>query len=160
MLTIEEVVETIEEWRGHEIHIEEITAGLTNSNYKVTVGEKSFVVRIPGQGSDIFINRDIELHNTLSASKVGVGAHVHHYFKTDYVVIAEFLQGSTMSIEAFKDRNAIIRAVDAIKKINMEGEFISEFIMFNKFEEYMSIVKNHNIEVHLNLLYVIYPILL
>ena len=147
MLTIEEVVENIEEWCGHEIHIEELTVGLTNSNYKVTVNEKSFVVRIPGHGSDIFINRDIELHNTLSASKVGVGAHVHHYFKTDHVVIAEFLNGSTMSIEAFKDRDAIIRAVDAIKKINTEGDFISEFIMFNKFEEYMSIVKDHNIEV-------------
>jgi thiamine kinase-like enzyme len=92
MVTIEEVVENIEEWRGQEIHIEELTAGLTNSNYKVTVKEKSFVVRIPGHGSDIFINRDIELHNTLSASKVGVGAHVHHFFKADHVVIVEFLR--------------------------------------------------------------------
>ena len=147
MATIHDIIERIDGWRGKDISVEELTAGLTNSNFKVTVDGKGYVVRIPGHGSDIFINRDVELHNTLSASKVGVGARVHHFFESDHVVIIEFLSGSTMSIEAFKNRDVIVRAVEAISKVNREGEFISEFVMFDKFDDYLRIVKENTIRV-------------
>ena len=147
MATIHDIIERIDEWRGKDISVEELTAGLTNSNFKVTVDGKGYVVRIPGHGSDIFINRDVELHNTLSASKVGVGARVHHFFESDHVVITEFLSGSTMSIEAFENRDALVRAVKAISKVNREGEFISKFVMFHKFDDYLGIVKENTIRV-------------
>ena len=148
MATIAEVLSRMEDWKGKEVQIQELTAGLTNSNYKVTVDNMSYVVRIPGHGSDIFINRDVELHNTLSASKVGVGAHVYYFFESDYVIVSEFLSGSTMSIERFRgNRDTIVRTVEAIKQVNTKGEFTSEFIMFNKFDDYMAIVKQNSIRV-------------
>jgi thiamine kinase-like enzyme len=112
------------------------------------VDDTKYVIRIPGHGSDIFIKRDVELHNTLSASEVGVGAHVFYAFESDYVIISEFLNGSTMSVDSFRgNRSAIVRAVEAIKAVNKKAQFISEFIMFNKFDDYMAIVQNNSIRV-------------
>ena len=110
MASIEEVIDRVEEWRGRTIEFEELTSGLTNKNFVVTVDGKRYVVRIPGQGSDIFINRDVELHNTLSVSEVGVGAHVYHAFESDYVIVSEFLSGSTMSADSFRGNSAAIRS--------------------------------------------------
>jgi thiamine kinase-like enzyme len=146
MAHIEEVIGRVEEWKGRNIEFEELTSGLTNQNFVVTVDDRRYVVRIPGQGSDIFINRDVELHNTLSVSEVGVGAHVYHAFESDYVIISEFLSGDTMSADGFrKDSGAIVRAVKAIRKVNTEARFTSEFIMFNKFDDYMDIVQKNSI---------------
>lgn len=147
MKHVTEVISKIEEWAGKDIKIEELTEGLTNKNYKITVENKSYVIRIPGEGSDLFIDREVELHNTLSASSVGVGAKVFKYFKDDYIIVTEFINGQVMSIPLFKDKNRIIKAVNAIKKIHENASFISNFIMFEKFNEYLEIVRKNLIKV-------------
>jgi thiamine kinase-like enzyme len=148
MASIQEVIDRVDEWKGKKIEIEELTSGLTNQNFKVTVNGKKYVVRIPGHGSDIFIRRDVELHNTLSASKAGVGARVFYTFESDYVIISEFLKGTTMSVDGFRvNRGAIVRAVKAIKKVNTEARFTSNFIMFDKFDDYLAIVEENSIRI-------------
>ncbi len=150
MPDIDEVINRVDEWKGKKVDISELTEGLTNSNYKITVEGKSFVARIPGHGSDIFIDRDVELHNTLSASDIGVGARVFHSFESDYIIIAEFIQGNVMSKEAFSDKDVIKRAVQSIKTVNTGATFVSRFVMFDKFEEYMRIVRTHSIKIPVN----------
>lgn len=118
MKTIEEVVGNVEEWNGKKVDIKELTAGLTNKNYKVDVDGKSYVVRIPGERTDIFIFK---------------------YFKPEYIVIMEFLDGKVMSVDSFKNHNYTKEAVEAIRKVNTEARFVSKFIMFDKFDHYLEI---------------------
>lgn len=147
MITIDDVISRVEEWKNKQVEIQELTEGITNYNYKVTVDDQCYVVRIPGTGSDIFIGRDVELHNTLSSSDVGVGAHVFHFFESDHVIVSEFIEGTVMSPESFRSKDAIVRAVKAIKEVNTKGNFISRFVMFEKFDEYREIVKKHSIRI-------------
>lgn len=74
MKDILDVIKTVDDWKDKKYDIKELTEGITNKNFKVTIEGKSYVVRIPGKGSDIFIDRKVEYHNTLAASEVGVGA--------------------------------------------------------------------------------------
>jgi len=150
MMDIRRVIKAVDEWIDKEIEIEEITGGLTNKNYKVTVEENKYVLRIPGEGSDLFIDREVELHNTLSASDVGVGAHVFKYFKENYIVISEFIPGQVMSVNSFHNEGSIIKAVDAIQKINREADFASTFIMFEKYKTYYDLVKKHKMKIPKN----------
>jgi thiamine kinase-like enzyme len=140
------VIDKIDEWKGKSLDVEELTAGITNKNYKVTIEGKSYVVRIPGAGTDLFIQRDIELHNTLEASRVGVGARVFKYFKESCIVISEFIHGEVMSVQRFQDPSRILRAVRAIFQVNNEAEFTSEFIMFDKFRDYHFLVQEHSMK--------------
>jgi len=147
MKDIHDVIKMVDDWKDKEYAIKELTEGITNKNYKVTIEGKSYVVRIPGKGSDIFIDREVECHNSLAASEVGVGAHIYEYFKPEHISIAEFIDGEVMSVPSFKDKERIVKAVNAIKRVNVKAKFISEFIMFDKFDAYFEIVKKHNIKV-------------
>lgn len=146
MQDIHAVIDRMEEWTGKDITIKEITAGLTNKNYKVTVDGASYVVRIPGEASVIF-DREAELQNSIAAAQVGVGAQIIKYFKPDYITIAEFLEGTVMSVEAFEDQERIVKAVRAIKRVNEHTSFISQFIMFDKFDDYVQLVKEHDMRI-------------
>ena len=46
-ITIEEVVQKIDDWRNKQVEIQEMTGGLTNKNFKVDVEGQAFFVRIP-----------------------------------------------------------------------------------------------------------------
>jgi len=146
MANIEEVIARVEEWKGQNVTVKELGEGITNTNYKVTVQGRSYVIRIPGTGSDMFINRDTEMHNTHSASATGVGAGIFKFYEKDFVSIAEFIDGEVMSIDRFQNRESMIKAVKSIRKINNEASFKSKFIMFDKFDDYYRLVKEEDIK--------------
>ncbi len=147
MTTIDDVIGRIKEWENKKVEVHELTEGLTNLNYKVTVGDQHYSVRIPGAGSEIFIDRDTELHNTTSASDIGVGKRIFYSFESDNIIVSEFIEGTVMSPETFRNKEVIVRAVKAIKKVNTEGKFISRFVMFEKFDKYLEIIKKHSITI-------------
>lgn len=147
MKTIEDVIDRMEEWKGKTIETEALTQGLTNVNYKVNVDGKDYVVRIPGAGTDIFIDREIESHNANAAAEVGIGAKVIKCFKPEYIVVMEFLPGQVMSVEAFKNHDFIVEAVESIKKVNTLATFTGRFIMFEKYDKYYNIIKDENIKI-------------
>ncbi len=147
MITVDNIIKSIPEWKRKSVSYEIIPGGLTNKNYKVTVNGRMYVIRIPGQGTEIFINREVELHNTISASDIGIGAQLYNFFKPDYVIVVEFIKGRLMSSEILRtDNECLIKAVKAIREVHNRGKFISYFIMFDKFKDYYRIVKENRME--------------
>jgi thiamine kinase-like enzyme len=69
--------------------------GLTNRTYLVVTEEGSLVVRLPGGGTDAFIDRDAEHHNATVAADLGVGAPVLHSRRG--VVVSPFIEGRVLS---------------------------------------------------------------
>ena len=59
-VTVEEIVDRIDAWRGRPVSIRPLTNGLTNSNYRVDVDGQAFVVRIPGASTDLLVHRPRE----------------------------------------------------------------------------------------------------
>jgi hypothetical protein len=45
--------------------------GLTNRNYKITIGPKSYVLRLAGAGTSEYIDREAEAHNARVAAAAG-----------------------------------------------------------------------------------------
>ena len=50
--------------------------GLTNLVHRVDLTERSVIVRIPGQGTEDYIDRNVEAYNANAASKAGVSPNV------------------------------------------------------------------------------------
>ena len=65
-LTPEDVIARIDDWKGKDVRYEELGGGITNHNYIVWVdggsgkGGRKYVMRVPGIGTDMFIDRDVE----------------------------------------------------------------------------------------------------
>lgn len=69
--------------------------GLTNRNYLVRGGARSVVVRLPGAGTERFIDRWAEVHNTRVAAKAGVGPRVVH--ASAGALVTEHLAGAPLT---------------------------------------------------------------
>jgi len=50
--------------------------GLTNIVYRIDAAGDSVIVRIPGEGTDDYIDRAVELHNARAAAEAGVSADI------------------------------------------------------------------------------------
>ena len=98
-ITPEQVIAQIDEWRDHEVRCEVLSGAITNHNYLVTVdgetgrpGVGRFVLRIPGGGTETFIDREHEHRNRVAAAAAGVAPPVLHLVQPGYCTIVPFIR--------------------------------------------------------------------
>ena len=117
--------------------------GLTNLVFKVGAGAETYVLRIPGEGTEEYIDRKVEAHNARVAAGAGVSAEVLFFDETDGLMLARYLAGCvTMSPELFKSRpGAPARAAAVLKRMHTCGkEFNFRFELFAKIDEYLGVL--------------------
>ena len=84
-------VNRIDDWKGLEISCEPVLGGITNPNYKVTVDGKSFFLKIPGAGTDAFIDRKNCHIANIIAAKVGIGPATVYFFEDTGVEVWDWV---------------------------------------------------------------------
>ena len=101
-----------------DVAIERI-GGLTNRNYKITLGPERYVLRLAGAGTSEYIDRAAEAHNARVAAAAGVNAEVLHFEIADGTMLARYIDDSlTMSEAAFKDLARVERAARAFRRMH------------------------------------------
>jgi len=117
--------------------------GLTNLIYRIDRGSEPFVLRIPGAGTEDYIDRKVEAHNARVAAEAGVGAEVLFFDDTDGLMLTRFLDGCvTMSPALFASRpGAPTRAALALRRMHDCGKsFEFRFELFAMIDEYLGIL--------------------
>ncbi len=148
MSIIEEAVAKINEWKGKDISIQQLSGGLTNTNYKVIVDGKLFFIRVPGADTELLaINRDNEYHSAKSAGQAGVGPKVLYYLPEYNVMVLEFLNGITMSKDSLNQPGMPSRMAQAIKRLHAGERFLLDFNMFRLTEYYLRLCKERGIKI-------------
>ncbi len=116
--------------------------GLTNLVYRLEAGDDRFVLRIPGAGTEDYIDRKVEGHNARAAADAGVSAEVL-FFDGDGLMLARHLDGCvTMSADNFKSRpGSPARAAKALKQLHGCGRaFQFRFELFSMIDEYLALL--------------------
>ena len=148
MALIEEVVATIEDWKGKHITIHPLSGGLTNTNYRVEVDGTSYLVRVPGASTELLaIDRQNEYHNTKAAAAAGVGPNVLYHFPEHNVMVIEFIHGTTMSKQSLNAPGMPARMAQSIKRLHAGPRFLLDFNMFRLTEYYLSLCTARDIRV-------------
>ncbi len=148
MSIIEEVVAKLDDWKGKDVSIQQLSGGLTNTNYKVMVDGKPFFIRVPGEGTELLaIDRDNEYHSAKAAEKAGVGPKVLYHLPEYNVMVLEFLQGVTMSKESLNAPGMPKRMADSIKRLHTGERLLLDFNMFRLTEYYLSLCTERNIKI-------------
>lgn len=116
--------------------------GLTNRNYKIDCPVGSFVLRLPGEGTDDYIDRKVEEHNARVADAAGVNAEVMFFDPADGTMVSRYVEGSVTLDEAgFKDLGAVARASVAFRRLHdWPAAFETRFDLFEKIDEYLALV--------------------
>lgn len=123
--------------------------GLTNVNYKITNNGAQYVLRIPGEGTNEYIDRTIEKHNARVAARAGINAEIVFFDSSSGVMVTRFLEhGETMSPEKFRNiPGAPARAARAFRQIHDCGEkFRFRFELFAMIDEYLQVLGNEDVQ--------------
>ena len=122
--------------------------GLTNLVHRVDLTERSVIVRIPGQGTEDYIDRNVEAYNANAASTAGVSPNVIHVEPSTGIMISDaVLDIETMTPKLFKERQGSpFRAGVALAKLHNSGEtFKFRFELFAMIDEYLKIVSTKDV---------------
>jgi len=146
---IEQVVATVPGWRGHQVRISPIAAGLTNQNYRVEVDGAPYFVRLPGASTDLLaVDRANELHNTRAAAAAGAGPAVVDHDPASGALVLEWIDGRTMSNDSFaRMADAPARIADALQRLHAGPRFRDDFDMFRLVEYYLRVVDERSIRI-------------
>jgi thiamine kinase-like enzyme len=139
-VAVEEILELVPELRDARA-VEPLAGGLTNTNYKVTTPTRSYVLRIAGKDTGLLaIDRENEVHNTIAAAEVGVGAGVVAYLREQSTLVLEYIDGVTMSAENLRRDDKIAMIADACRRLHGARRFRDDFDMFRIQRRYLQLV--------------------
>jgi thiamine kinase-like enzyme len=148
MTTIDEVIARLPDWQGRHVRAHPLAGGLTNTNYRVDVDGISYVVRIPGQSTELLsVNRQHEYHNTLAAAESGVGARIANYLPDIPVMVLEYISGPTMSSARLREPEQIARIAGSVRLLHAGRPFVNTFNMFRTMDFYLDIVQRHEMRI-------------
>lgn len=118
--------------------------GLTNLVYRA--GEAC--LRIPGKGTEEYINRANEGVAAREAAKAGVSPEVLHFDGATGLMATRFIDGAeTMSPEKFKTRaGSPARAGEAFRKLHRSGAvFPFRFELFAMIDDYLKVLSTRDV---------------
>lgn len=117
--------------------------GLTNVVHRVDLPDETLIVRIPGKGTEEYIDRSVELHNAEAAARAGVSAQVIWGDAESGIMISRCIENIvTMTPETFLERKgAPERAALAFRQLHQSGEtFQFRFELFSMIDDYLKVL--------------------
>jgi thiamine kinase-like enzyme len=144
-VTIDDILPRIPQLAG-EREITELPGGLTNTNYKVEVGGRSYVVRVSSKDAGLLaIDRDNEYQNSVAAAEAGVGAGVVAYLPELGALVLDFIEGTTMSPEQLREGGRLREVAEVCRRLHACRPFRDDFNMFRVQERYVEIVQRRGL---------------
>jgi thiamine kinase-like enzyme len=82
-------------WGDRAFAVSPVLGGLTNSNWRVVVegDHQQYFVKVPGPGTEGFIDRATVIAASRQAAEIGVGPAVFYYDPETGIEVGEFLEG-------------------------------------------------------------------
>jgi thiamine kinase-like enzyme len=123
--------------------------GLTNLVFRLDLGGRSYCLRIPGKGTEEYIDRRNEEQAARAAAQADVSPAVLHFDSRTGVMVTSFIGGAvTMTPELFKTRsNAPERAGRAFRRLHdSRSEFPFRFELFSMIDGYLKVLGGKNVD--------------
>lgn len=117
--------------------------GQTNTNFLVDVDGAKYVLRLAGVGTETIINRKSDAANSQVAFEIGVSTKVVYVDESTGTMLREYVEGSPLANEDFRNPKKIEHAARAIKAIHESNRtFDTRFDILEKLDEYEAMVRN------------------
>ena len=146
----DEAIARIADWKDKDVRWEELGGGITNHNYIVWVnggpgnpGGGKYVLRIPGQGTDMFIDREVERDCMIQVAQAGVGPRVAYQIDPEGALVIDFVEGELMHPETMAGHpERIKQAVETTKVFHDKAVFKHEIKIFQMLRNYTQIARD------------------
>ncbi|MHA3019350.1 phosphotransferase [Mycobacterium sp. BMJ-28] len=138
---VEAALAAIEIWRGKHIEYAPVLGGLQNSNWRITVAgtDTRYFLKIPGDGSDTFIDRVLANEAARRAGEKGIGAELVYFDADTGVEVIEFLEGYRACTNGdFKDVAVAHQIIDIYRVLHDGGLLSVTKTMFDMIDEHLA----------------------
>lgn len=118
---VEKAVFAVPGWTVDGLTYEPVPGGISNSNWRIILTDqtRTFFLKIPGEGTEHFVDRNAANNASKRAYEVGVGAEVVHFDAETGVEVFEFIDGLKTSTNGdFLDKTVRTNAIHALKAFN------------------------------------------
>ena len=144
----EEAVGRVTLWRGQTVQVSPLSGGLTNENYLVEAGGERYVMRLPGESTELLsIDRANEVYNARAAASTGIGPEVLEHIPQLNIMVLEFIDGPTMSATALQSVRMARRMAESFRRLHGAARFSKDFDMFRLVETYLRVVDEHQVTI-------------
>jgi thiamine kinase-like enzyme len=131
------VMDRVPGWAGQVRTVEPLGGGITNRNFRVVVGDGTFVVRMPAKTSSLLgIDRGIEHEASRLAAVAGVGPEVVTFIEPEGALVTRFISGQPVTDAAVHDPVMLERIAHSLRRIHQSGAVLAHFSPFRVVEAY------------------------
>ena len=141
-LSIDRLIKLIPEWKGKLIKVNPINSGITNINFEVIAGKKSFFLSMPSSNSELLnIDYRNKYYNNKICGEINISPRVTHFIESENLLVTEFIKSKCSSLELFQSSKKIDQLVQSIKLLHNSKPFLRNFNMFSQISFYQNILK-------------------
>jgi thiamine kinase-like enzyme len=124
-------------WPGGRFVLEPLGGGITNRNFKVTLGTEVIVLRIGGKDTELLgIDRSVEHEASLVAAELDVGPEVIGFLEPEGYLVTRFIEGSLIPVEEIRRPEVVGRVAETLRRIHDGPPIPGRFDSFRVVEEY------------------------
>ena len=138
-VVLRNVFREVPRWRNSEIVCERVSGGISNSNWRVTIvdQQRNVFVKIPGKGTEMFVNRQASNEAARKAHAAGLGPEVIHFDAASGVEISEFLDGYRPSTNVdFLDPILRQKVVSIYRELHRNEKLVLTKTIFDMIDEH------------------------
>lgn len=133
-----------EEIRHEEVLSEEmLSGGVTNLSFEIRSSSGHYILRIPGKGTNEFINRSDEIANMRAASVLGFVPEILYSNPSSGIIISRFVENNIpMAVKDLSDperREKIAKTLLGVHRSGITG--LNEFDIVKTQEEYKQVLR-------------------
>lgn len=116
--------------------------GMSNKNFRVDIDGKSYVLRIPGYGSEGMVERANEEFNAKEASILGVNPPIRYFDSKTGIKLADFIENAeTLNAATIQRHDNMRKIAEIYRKVHgSHVRFRNEFNIFHEIEKYEGLI--------------------
>ncbi|WP_369309227.1 phosphotransferase [Providencia rettgeri] len=113
--------------------------GMTNINYFCETSVRQCVVRIPGDNTEVMINREYEKFNCQLATELQLNPELYHYDLESGIKITAYInQSLTLTPQSVTEKNTLKMIASTLKKLHSSNlKFANHFNVFEQYRNYI-----------------------
>lgn len=112
--------------------------GMSNKNFRINLDGKSYVLRVPGNGSEGMVERANEEFNAMEGCKLGINPDIRYFNSETGIKLADFIENAETLNAATIQRHDNMKKIAVIYQ-KLHGSHIrlrNEFNLFKEIEKY------------------------
>jgi len=146
-LTVEEAIARVPMWtNARDIQVTPLEGGITNLNYRVDTGGKSYHLRIAGENTEMLgINRTHEYRANLIAGELNIAPEVVYFIEPEGYLVTRFINGNPVAPEELRKPENILKVSEVLHNIHALPSIPGTFSAFQVVRNYTEIAKQYQV---------------